>query len=251
MHEEFEMVLNNYNFLNPIYSHNTEFIIAHIDSRMLNSNSNVFNYEHSYMQQSYEKHVILNARRYDIQYIKYEFENDILHEMYKIFNRIRNYNVKLITSLDKLYSTEEIAKNIVFKISQYSNALYINDSVIIISPAIYYYIDMLNDFRRIESKQSERHAARCKHVGYLLNAEIHVDYYMKNDMIICMSAPIQEYLSLFFNPLNDNSNIMHYKLEITNEYLFENNVSILVDDVYFDPMENDMTRSDVTNFFND
>jgi hypothetical protein len=57
-------------------------------------------------------------------------------------------------------------------------------------------------------------------------------------------------MSLFFNTSNDQSDIIQYTLEITDNYLFENNVNILIDDVYYDPMENDMTRSDPSDFFN-
>jgi hypothetical protein len=253
MHEDFKLVLNNYSFLNPIYSNNSEFIMAQIDSRMLNSSSNALNYEYeyAYMQQAYEKHVVLNSRRFDPHYIKYEFEIDILYKMYRIFDKVKKHNVKLISSMDKMYSNLEIAQNIQFKIGQYSNIYCIQNSVIIISPAIYYYIDILSDFTHAPSKTTEQHAARCKHVGYLYGStDVRVDYYMETDMIICLNGPIQEYMSLFFNTSNDQSDIIQYTLEITDNYLFENNVNILIDDVYYDPMENDMTRSDPSDFFN-
>jgi len=242
MHIDLELVLNNYNFLNPVYTGYNHFMTSYIDETDFNLNDSNNNNVLYNIVNTRTKEIKLNKYHFNDNYVKYECENVILTEFYKTLSHATTKDITTISKIDEDKIKYSLNYNIIHTIGRKIN----ENAYIIVSPFIYYYISKLETFN---FNNSSTHAFRCKKVGTLYSSiDVYVDYYIETDMIVLVTNT-NKCMTLYYNEDAENISNLYFSLIITNNTEFKNNITVLRDIKEHDPMEKNMLNSNPTDFF--
>ncbi len=240
MHIDLVNVLNKYTFLNPVYTEYNHFMISYLDQNdfSLNSQSNgLYN-----VINTGTKEVVLNKYNFRENYVKYEFENELLNNYYKVLSHATVSDITSISHNDE----DKIKYGLNYSIMRFIGNKIRDNAYIIISPLIYYYIAKIETF--IFNNESSV-AFRCKKVGTLYGSiDVYVDYYIETDMIV-LATNVHDAITLYYSNDSTSNNGLYFNLVINNKNNFKNNIVVLRDIKEHDPMEKNMIDSDPTEFF--